>query len=231
VTFTLVRPSAPTPETPPVTSRRVGRGRARYVVAVIGIIATLVTVVVTAHRPGVYWATVQVRFIAPTSAANPNTLPLSGNSIVMVAGAVGQMVNDNQGPRTSSPTVDITGLGIRDGWTVTLPNTGGQWASNFTSPYLQVQAIGPTIAKVGANMARLINEISVDLVALEKQSGVDPHNYIRTQLNPLNGPTYYYQSGSRVRAVIGTLALGLGLTVGGVYAANAYSRRRRRSAA
>jgi hypothetical protein len=229
VTFTPVRPS--TAATPPASSDRIRRrGRARYVVAVLGIIATLVTIVVTAHRPGVYWATVQVRFIAPTSAANPNTLPLSGDSIVMVAGAVGQMVNDNQGPRTSSPTVDITGLGIRDGWTVTLPNTGGQWANNFASPYLQVQVIGPTIAKVGANMTRLINEISVDLVALEKQSGVDPHNYIRTQLNPLNGPTYYYQGGSRVRAVVASLALGLGLTVGLVYATGAYTRRRRRRA-
>jgi hypothetical protein len=179
----------------------------------------------------VYWATVQVRFIAPTSAANPNTLPLSGDSIVMVAGAVGQMVNDSQGPRTSSPTVNITGLGIRDGWTVTLPNTGGQWANYFASPYLQVQAVGPTIANVGGNMTRLMNEISVDLVTLEKQSGVDPHNYIRTQLNPLNGPIYYYQSGSRARALLASLALGAGLTVGGVYTVRAYSRRRSRARA
>jgi hypothetical protein len=232
VTLDVVRPPSAVPgaeqnapNVPPAKKSR-GLRRVQWLVAAIGVLATVATAAVAVERPGVYWTTVQLRFIAPTSAANPNTLQLASSSLVMMAGAVGQMVDDRQGPRVTSPDVDITGLGIRNGWSVTLPNSGGQWANNFASPFLQIEAVGPSIAEVATTMQRLINLISADLLQLEQRSGVDPHNYVRTQLTPLTGPQFYYQVGSRIRAGLASVLLGLGLTLGAVTMTRAYGRRR-----
>src|SRR6476619_1113941 len=96
------------------------------------------------HKPGVYWSDVHVRFVAPSSLTKENSLQVAGQSLIMAAGAVGQMVDDTNGPRPASPDATLAGLGIRSGWSVTLPNSGGQYQNYFADPYLDVQVVAPT---------------------------------------------------------------------------------------
>jgi hypothetical protein len=197
------------------------------IVLLIGLIATVTGSYVAVKAKGVYWSRGQVRFIAPTSEEFPNGLQISPSSTVMTAGAVRRIVDDRDPPRTVSQDVTIVGEGIKQGWSVTLPNTGGQWASNFTNPYLDVQAVGPTPEYVTATMNRLINEISAALASLQARSSVDSVNLISTQVSPLGGPPLYFQRGSRPRAGLAALALGIGLTSCAVAWARRLTRRRR----
>lgn len=181
-------------------------------VTLVGALATLLAVLMTSHGGSVYAARVQVWFIAPKSTNNPNGLQISPDSLVMTAGAVRRMVTDTDPPRTSSPDVPLSGQGVRDGFSVTLPNSGGQWVNQFANPYLDVQAVGPTAAGVLATERRLVGEINTALSTLETQEHVAAVNQIRTQLNPLTGIAVGDQRGSRIRAVLVTFVLGLGLT-------------------
>jgi hypothetical protein len=181
---------------------------------------------VAADAKGVYYTRAQVRFIAPTNSANPNTLQIAPSSTVMVAGAVGQMVDDEQRPRTASPDVAITGTGIRDGWSVTLPNTGGQWANNYASPYLDVQVAGPSASEVATTMQSLVTQINKDLSALQRSQHVAQANLIHTQLSSLSSPPIYYQRGSRTRALLAALALGLGITAAATLVTRRFIARR-----
>lgn len=187
------------------------------VIAVVGVVVTLVGSWSAARTPGVYWSEAQVRFLAPASATNPNVLRISPSSMVMVAGAVRRMVEATDGPRLASPTVRLVDTGVRNGSSVTLPNTGGQWANNFASPVLDVQAVGPSAVGVEQTMQRLIGKINTSVQALDAQANVDRYNLITTQVSPLTGPPIYYQKGSPVRAATGTLALGILLTTVAIF--------------
>src|SRR6266516_3721547 len=84
--------------------------------AAVGVLAEEV------RKPGVYWSDVRVRFVAPTTLTKQNSLQVTGQSLIMMAGAVGQMVDDTNGPRPASPDATLVGLGVRSGWWVVLPN-------------------------------------------------------------------------------------------------------------
>jgi hypothetical protein len=191
-----------------------------------GVLATLVAAAAAAHTKGVYYSREQLRFLAPTGEGNTNTLQLSPRSMVMVAGAVGQMIDDDQGPRAASQNVTITGMGISNGWSVTLPNTGGQWANNYTNPYLDVQVAGPSATEVATTMRSLVTRINAALARLQRAQHVARVNLIRTQLSSLGSPPIYYQRGSRMRAVLAVLALGFGVTAAGTGAARRSAARR-----
>jgi hypothetical protein len=197
------------------------------VVVLTGLLATVLGSYVAVKAKGVYWSRVQVRFIAPTSEDYPNGLQISPSSTVMTAGAVRRIVDDSDKPRTVSQDVILSGLGIRNGWSVNLPNTGGQWANNFTNPYLDVQAVGPTADGVEATISRVILDINAALAKLQTQAAVADANLIHTQLSPPGNPPLYFQRGSRIRAGLAALGLGLGITWFVTAATVRWSRRRR----
>ena len=175
-----------------------------------------------ATKPGVYWSQVKVVFLAPSSSRFPNALVNASGGIISVAGTVGRLV-DPRAPsaHVSSPTVTLADQGIRDGYTVTLPNDGNQFADNFDQPLLDVQAVGGSVAAVTAVMQRLISQIKANLTTLQDRVNVAPANRITTSLSPSRIQIHYI-AGSRARAVSACLALGLAIT-----AAAAFLLRRR----
>jgi hypothetical protein len=179
---------------------------------VVGAFVTLLAAAHFAQIRGVYWSEVQVVFLAPTSTVNPNVLQITPSSLIATAGIVAQTVDHSDSTvRVSSTAVTLAGEGIEKGYAVTLPNSGGQWANNYTQALLDVQVVGPTFAEVSQRLTQLVHEINQSLSTLQQDAGVAPVNLIRTQLSPPNPPVYI-QSGSRMRAGIATVALGFGLT-------------------
>jgi hypothetical protein len=187
---------------------------------------TLVLTQTAATARGVFWSEVQVRFMAPRSTAAPNVLQISPSSLVMAAGAVEKMVVDTSAPRVIDPGNTLASQGVKHGYGVSLPNTGGQWASNFTDPWLEVQAVGSSPAEVLAATRTLVARINAALATLQRREHVDQYNLIRTQLSPLSGPAVYYQAGSRSRAAVAALVLGTGITAIVVVLLLRYARRR-----
>jgi hypothetical protein len=200
--------------------------RLPLIAAFVGVAVTAAGGFAAARVPGVYWSRVQVRFIAPMSVASPNAFEFLPYSMAMMAGAVRRLVDNSDPPRTVSPDVTLADEGIRHGYSVSLPHTGGQWTDSYTEPYLNVQAVGATPAEVTTTMQRLIAEIRTGLSALERRTHTDSFNLIRTQVNPPSGVPVYYKRGSPARALLGSLGLGLGVTAAAVALTRWLVRRR-----
>ena len=189
-------------------------------VVVLGLLLTVAIAYRVVHKPGVYWAQTDVVFLPPTSGLYPNTLVSTSEGVIALAGVVGKMVDpDAIAARVVSPTVRLANQGIRHGWSVTLPNDGGQWANNFDKPLLDVQAVGSTAAEVSGTVSRLIGQINLTLSGLQAQ--VPPVDRVRTELIP-SQVQVFYDPGRRLRALAASLAIGVAATA----VAAGYLRRR-----
>lgn len=182
------------------------------VIMLVGLLISAVVGLYEAKRPGVYWSEVTVVLIAPKSAANPNGLTVDSESLIDTAGVLAKMVgSDPPGPAVVSDSVTLVGEGVRHGYGVRLPNSGGQFATNFDRAALDVQAAGTTVAEVSNTLNTVLKRITDDLTRLQSDAGVATVNLIRTQLSPQTAPIYY-QTGSKTRALAITLVLGGGLS-------------------
>jgi hypothetical protein len=195
----------------PESSDRHLRGWARAL-AVLVLVGTLAVAWHIYRLPGSYSSEVKVVFLAPKSTVNPNALAISSDSIVTTAGAVARIVDPDVEPAVSE-SVTLAGEGIRHGYSVRLPNSGGQWATNFDKPQLDVQAVGSSAAEVNATMARVLDRIRRTLDRLQTEQHVAQHNMITLSQSPPTVPMYY-DHGSRLRAVGATMLLGAGLALG-----------------
>jgi hypothetical protein len=195
--------------------------------AAVGVLAEEV------RKPGVYWSDVRVRFVAPTTLTKQNSLQVTEQSLIMMAGAVGQMVDDTNGPRPASPDATLVGLGVRSGWWVVLPNTGGQYQNSYSDPYLDVQVVAPTAAQVAQTLQRLVQRIHDGLATLQNDAHVAPQDRISSRVLPLSVAPIYYAHGSHSRAVIASLVILIGLASVGFVVASRLPRRlsRQRDAA
>jgi hypothetical protein len=204
--------------------RRIPRWAALTLIGVI-VVGAAGVLAKEVHKPGVYWSDVHVRFVAPTSLTRENGLQVAGQSLIMTAGAVGQMVDDTNGPRPASPDATLAGLGIRSGWSVTLPNSGGQYQNYFADPYLDVQVVAPTAAQVTETVQRLVQQIQDGLTKLQKDAHVAPADRISSSVLPLSVAPIYYAHGSHSRAILASLVILCGLTTVGFVTASRLSRR------
>lgn len=205
-----------TADRPPVVAPAAHRRRPLLlragVIMLVGLLISGMVGLYLAKRPGVYWSEVTVVLIAPKSAANPNGLTVDSESLIDTAGVLAKMVGSSPpGPPVVSDSVTLVGEGIRHGYGVRLPNSGGQFATNFDRAALDVQAAGTTAAEVSGTLNQVLSTISADLDRLQRDAGVAKVNLIRTQLSPQTAPIYY-QTGSKTRALAITLVLGGGLS-------------------
>jgi hypothetical protein len=201
----------------------------RWPIVLVGAVLTAFFGHLAAADRSVYWTRTEVVFLAPTSRLYPNQLNTTSEDLIITAGVVAKKVD---GPakilKFASTDANLIGEGVREGWSVLLPDTGGQWAPLFASQTLVVEVVGPSPEWVAAKRQALIDRIVAKLAALQRQQGVAPRNAITTTIAPPAG-VISQVSGSRLRAVAMTGILGIGTTFGAVVVLEA--RRRRRDAA
>ncbi|HEY7049799.1 MAG TPA: hypothetical protein VH373_21460 [Jatrophihabitantaceae bacterium] len=177
----------------------------------IGLLITAAITYRVARKPGVFWAQTDVLFLPPASGVFPNSLLNNPGGLIALAGVVGKMVDpDAAAARVVDPSVRLVNQGVRHGWSVTLPNDGGQWADNFDKALLDVQAVGATAAEVNGMVSRLANQVNLKLSGL--QADVPPVDRVTTRLNP-SQVQVFYDSGHRLKAVAASLAVGLAVTI------------------
>ncbi|MCW2530014.1 MAG: hypothetical protein JWM76_4874 [Pseudonocardiales bacterium] len=204
---------------------RIRRAVPLIAVALIGVLATGVAGEVAVKAPAVYWTQVQVIFLTPRSAVNPNGYQSGSQSVISTAGIVAIRVGSSSGsPSVVSDSVTLIGQGVRHGYGVRLPNEGGQWAYNFTQPQLDVQAVGSSPAEVTTTLNQTLKRINDEVTSIQADQHVATVNLITTKLSP-PVPPMYEQHGSRTRAAAATLLLGIGLTAAAI---NGIVHRRRR---
>jgi hypothetical protein len=197
--------------------------RRRWYVTVAGLMVALVMVGVVHSLPGTYSSQVDVLFLQPDDG---NTYRVVTPGLIGLAGVVGQMANGGQDQvQTVSDDVLLAEEGVEHGYSVRLPNSGGQWANNFERPLLDVQVTGDSPQEVRARLDVVLGKIDADLMDLQDRAKVDPRYRVTTRLSPLSPPVLH-NSGSRVRALAGSLLLGIILTLTLAVAVDTWALRR-----
>jgi hypothetical protein len=194
-------------------------------VTAVCIVVTLGAAWIVHQERGVFWSRVDVQFLLPLSQDNPNALRDTSRSLVMTAGAVARAVDPSGGKaQVTSPLVTLASEGIRHGWSVTQPNDGSQFVAIFDQPIVQVEAVGSTPAEVRSEMADALGKVTNTLRAFERASQIAPNTAIRL-LDSAAPPPMYYEGGSKLRAVLATLALGGLITAAARIVAGRWRRR------
>lgn len=178
-----------------------GAALRRWPVLLVGMLLTLATCLSVMRIPGVYWASAKVYFLAPVTLPQPNQLAPDSSIAIPFAGLIQTQINDGVPKRAAtSPDVRLVDEGIYDGWSVLLPDTGGQWASNFSEPSLIVQATGPSPEVVRARMAQLVSRITQLVRQDEDGANVPPQLRVSLNMSPATVDVQY-SNGHRSRAV------------------------------
>lgn len=197
-------------------------------VVLIGAVATAGIGLVVISRDGVYFARTTLVFQAPTSAQYPNAIQTQLEAVIDTAGVVAKRVS---GPdkviKFASPEVTLIGLGVRDGWSLRLRDTGGQWGSNFPVQMLTLDVVGPSAQAVQESQQAVIQRARQELNQLQRDAGVDPENDITFVASPAS-PVIYSVQGNRPRALGMTAVLGISLTVAFVLTLDRRRSRRQR---
>ncbi|MBK4348509.1 hypothetical protein [Lacisediminihabitans changchengi] len=181
----------------------------RWYVVIAVLILTAVAVVAAGRVSGVYSTQLDVVFVAPSKT---NSLEVSADSLVQFAAVIERRVNGADAVAPLSGGSTLYGEGIRSGWAITLPNSGGQWQTNFNQAALSIEVVDSTPERVRT----IANDLSakVSALALQEQvdQGVAPISRVTTLESPAN-PVVSYIEGRSSRAKIGIIALGVGLAL------------------
>lgn len=198
----------------------------RWYVVVAAFAAGLAAFALVSHSEGVYWSRSEVTFFAPASATYPNPLKIRSSDLIITAGIVAKLVNGNATwVKMSDPLASIAGEGVYNGWSVRLPDYGGQWSTVYSRQVLEVQVTGPTAEVVEQRRAELLQQIDAELAGLQKD--VVESDRITTAVVPADAPVYYVH-GSKMRALAMSGVLIASAAVGAVVALEHRARRRGR---
>jgi hypothetical protein len=201
--------------------------RRAWAVLLLGLVATAIAAYAIVAAPGVYWSRTDVFMVRPVSDV-PNGLASTPQGTIRFAGLIQrEIAGGSSDIDTVSDRVRIVDFGIRSGTLVRLPNDGNQYANNFNKALLDVQVAGPTEAVVRARMTDLIARINRVVAERQTAMGVPPEVQVRTRSSPTEVQVFH-EVGSRKRALVATVGLGMSLTWAAVVLAEV--RRVRRSA-
>ncbi|WP_431841291.1 hypothetical protein [Calidifontibacter indicus] len=179
----------------------------RWFVVLVGAAATVAIGMGPLRGQSVVFARSELAFLAPVSSDNPNTLRTTSDDVISTAGIVARRVT---GPgrvaKFASPEVTLIGQGVRDGWSLRLPDTGGQWAPNFASQELTLEIVGPSVQEVQRRQTELISRVRNELSALQEQFGVSERNRVSVIEAPTKSSIYTVSGNPhRAQAAIGVL--------------------------
>lgn len=201
----------------------------RWYVVLAGLVLTVGVLLLVHQTPGVYATQTNVVFLAPVTPHTPNTISSPTSGVISTAGLVERIVNKGVEKSPTSGSVALAGQGIDHGYSIELPNAGGQWAENFNRPVLQVQVTGPSADGVRAELARLLGQIETVTRDVQTEAGVQERLLITTQVSP-SDPGVGYHQGHRPMALAVTALLGMVLTGLAVWAVDGLLLRRARRA-
>lgn len=183
-------------------------------VLLTGLVLTPAAGYIAISGDGVYFTRTEVIFLAPTSSLYPNALRTQSEDIIVTAGVVAKIVTGpDRVTKFTSPDVTLVGMGVTEGWSLRLPDTGGQWATNFATQRLVLDIVAPSQDDVRAKQAEVLGQISDALAELQRAEDVDPVNDITAAAAPQTS-VIYHVGGNRYRALGMTALVGAGVTVG-----------------
>lgn len=197
---------------------------------VLLVLLLMMPVVWTARKTeGVYWTQQNVVFLPPPGAAAGNPLRSDSQDIVQFAAVIQRRAI----AKTSDPPLETNGAslfatGIREGYSVYLPNAGTQWQPSYDRAVITIEVVAETPEAVLASVKSLSDRLAAVASEEQQKLGVIQKAHITTELSP-SAPSVSYH-GTRNNAAAGALILlALGLSVGAATIADKLLLRRKRS--
>lgn len=189
----------------------------RWYVMVVALACVAGAILLIARVDGVYSVRVNLVFLPPPAVtSDENTLRWSSESLIHFAAVVERSYNGNAPhPQFASVDAPIYGSGQTSGVKVFLPNTGGQWTSDFRDATLVVEAVDPDQERVTERLDSTVAEVQALAAELQRAEGVDDDQLISVLISDETSGVRFVQ-GSTVRAAGGIAILGMG--TGGVAA-------------
>jgi hypothetical protein len=185
--------------------------RRHVAIVAIGAVLTLFGLWYTHSRPGVY----QVRIGMILAPANPaiGANPLLGReySIIATAGVLVSVAGQHSEARTSS-SVTLAGKGVKDGYSVDLPNKGGQFAFDYDRPIIDIQAVGMSEQAARSNLDEAMSEVTTALAELQDAEAVPAAGRLTLHPSPAEVEVGYSR-GRPTRSMVAVLVLGMALTL------------------
>ncbi|MET4620156.1 hypothetical protein ABIE18_001596 [Arthrobacter sp. 2762] len=157
----------------------------------------------------VYWTQAEVSFVAPTG--EPAYWVPGGDvaALVPFAALVEKRVNDDSGSvNLVLSRGTLYGAGVKQGYSVTLPNTGGQWTKSFSRPVLAVQVVDSSAERVNEVLSVVIKRIQEESTSLQKET--DVHGAVITTVTTPSSPEIIFGGGTptdRLKGASAWLAL------------------------
>jgi hypothetical protein len=189
-------------------------GLRRWIALALVVLATGLAVVNVQLTPGVYWARTEVVLLGPPNQVRPNKLDSNSAGLIATAGLIER---EMRATRTSIPAtsneVTLVDQGVYDGEQVRMPNYGGQWATNFDQPVIDLQASAASPQVVRDRMLGMIAQAQAILRRRQDEAHVAPANRISIALSPAQ-IRVNYSAGAKPRAQAVLLLVGALLAAG-----------------
>jgi hypothetical protein len=205
--------------------------RRRWYVLAIGMTIGFLSLGAIRSSDPVYWTKVEVTFVAPD---RKPAYWIPGDdyaSLVDFAAMVERRVNYNsQSINLTLSSGTLYGAGVRQGYSVSLLNSGGQWAKSFRWPVLSVQVVDSSAQKVKAVLEDVINDINAASLALQEERGVQ--QALITTLTSPSSPEIVFGGGTQINRIKGAAVwVGTAMSLATITAVvlDARSARRRAS--
>jgi hypothetical protein len=177
----------------------------------------------------IYYAQVNYQLLAPSGEWWINVYQDVTPSLISTAGVLSRTVTDHRRAQPVSQSVTLLGQGINHGYSVRLPNFGGQWALNFTRPVLNVEVSAGSEEEARQDLNALLKRMDDNLLQMQSHYGAPRRVLITSQLSPRD-PQIYRTTGSSSRALGMTMIIGVGLTIVGSVLLDRRRARRRLAA-
>ncbi|GAA2200405.1 hypothetical protein [Sinomonas flava] len=189
----------------------------RWYFVLAGILLTWVGCVATAPGQHVYSARASVVFLwpgsGPVSPTDDTAVPALVNFAAMVRLAV---------PAISSGSTDggafggsLVGSEVRQGYTLILPNSGGQWSQSYNQPMLAIEAVDLTPEAAERQLTSIMRQIDQATSELQARLNIPMPERVTTTAGTANIDLVDggVNSGTRLRGVAALAGLGSFLTI------------------
>lgn len=197
------------PDDAPRTSRR------RLLVACVaagGVAVSVLAATWVGMAPGLYVGKAEVVVHPPPTATVTNPLATPNQEAVRFAALVTEYVtNGEERPRVTNQNLTLADQGMRHDTTISLVNLGGQWANDFSRPFIRVEAVDTSPEAAAARLTAGVEQVTRTLERLQDEAHVPAATRATAEVVPA-APQVRYQATHRTRAMAATLLLGLALT-------------------
>lgn len=187
----------------------------RWAIVVLGLSLTAMACYLLSGVERTYGATLELVFVQPGRGSVVSVSDAVRPSLVDFAGIVHRRVSSEGSPvELPSSSATLYGSGVRNGYSITLPNSGTQWAASYSRPVLAVQVVGPSPYHVRQILDQVMTSVESEAQDLQRARGIPRNDFIDVQRSPSVPEVVDLGSTQleRAKAVLVVCLLGLTLT-------------------